>query len=108
MTEILQGTTPTLKINISTSDFLVSDVTKLELCIYHNNVKSIYGLSDVTTDTESNAFTYAFTEAETLAMNPKLPLYYQLRFMFEDGSIVGTNQQSISVAVLRSKEIMTE
>ena len=105
---ILQGTTPSLKIKIATTDFDVSTVTKLELCFTHDGKQSIKGLDDVTADTSDNSFTYDFTEEETLALNPRKALVYQLRFMFADGSIVGTQEASIQVADLRSKEVMTE
>lgn len=62
----------------------------------------------MTADTSDNSFNYKFTEEETLALNPKKSLVYQLRFMFADGSIVGTEEASIAVADLRSKEVMTE
>lgn len=108
MNEILQGTTPTLEIAIDTDDFLVSSVTKLEFTIWHNSIMTIHGLEDVEVDTEANSFKYKFTEAETLAMIPKKPLYYQLRFMFSDGTIVGTRQMSVQVTDLYSEETMTE
>lgn len=108
MSEILQGTTPSLKIKINTDDFLVSDVVKLEFAICQGNSVNIKGLSDVAVDTEDNAFTYTFTEEETLALTPSSPLRYQLRFMFGDGSIVGTSKMTLRVADLFSEEVMTE
>lgn len=107
MSEILQGTTPSIKIKINTDDFLVSDVVKLEFAICQGNSVNIKGLSDVAVDTEDNAFTYTFTEEETLAMIPSTPLRYQLRFMFGDGSIVGTSKMTLRVADLFSEEVMS-
>ena len=107
MSEILQGTTPSLKIKIALTDFHVEDVSKLELTIWNGVNQYIKGLTDVTVATADNSFTYDFTEAETLALNPNNPLGYQLRFMFSDGSIVGTEKASISVADLQSKEVMS-
>lgn len=52
MNSILQGTTPNLKISISTDDFLVSDVTKLEFAMKHNGTTAFHGLDEVTLDTE--------------------------------------------------------
>lgn len=104
---ILQGTTPSLKVKISPTDFSVEDVSILEFNIYHNGIQTRHGLSDVLTDTTDNSFTYRFTEAETLAMNPKQPVRYQLRFVFADGSIVGTKEKSITVEMLRSRERLT-
>lgn len=108
MSEILQGTTPSLEIKISTSDFLVSDVTKLELKMANGEETETYSLSDVTVDTTENSFVYQFTEAETLALVPGRTLYYQLRFMFANGSIVGTKTMTLKVADLMSEDVMTE
>ncbi len=108
MAEILQGTTPSLEIKIDTSDFLVSDVVKLELAMLHNGTLTTYGLNDVTVDAEENSFIYTFTEEETLALTPNKPLFYQLRFMFTNGSIVGTKRLQLQVADLYSEEVMTE
>lgn len=108
MDSILQGTTPTLTITIDTDDFAVSDVTKLELTTKHDGTVTSYDLNDVTLDTEANSISYTFTEAETLAMNPDKPLRYQCRFMFSDGSIVGTKTMYLDVADLFSEDVMTE
>jgi len=107
MSEILQGTTPSLCIAIKKTDFHVEDVTKLELCFLHNGIQTIKGLTDVDMDTTENTFTYTFTEAETLAMNPNMSLQYQLRFMFADGSIVGTEKANLNVSDLLSKDVMS-
>lgn len=108
MSEILQGTTPSLEIKINTEDFSVGDVIKLELTMLNGETSMTRGLSDMTVDTEANSFTYKFTEAETFALVPKRPLYYQLRFLFADGTIVGTKPMSIQVADLYSEDVMTE
>lgn len=108
MSEILQGTTPTLRININTSDFLVTDVVKLEFYISNNNKKIIHGLSDMDVDSESNSISYTFSEEETIKMNPRYPLKYQLRFMFADGSIVGTKKGELTISDLESTEVMSE
>ena len=113
MSKILQGTTPSLIIAISKTDFLVSSIVKLELVIMQEKniaegkVVKTYGLEDVDLDVENNTITYTFTEAETLAMIPDKPLWYQLRFLFADGSIIGTEQMSLQVADLISEEVMT-
>lgn len=107
MSEILQGTTPSLEIKISTDDFLVSDVVTLEWVIKHNGTTTTHSLSDVDVNTTNNSFVYTFTEDETLAMIPMMPVVYQLRFRFADGHIVGTTQMSLQVADLISEEVMT-
>lgn len=108
MAEILQGTTPSLEIKIKTSDFLVADVVKLELAIRHSGTLKLYSLADVTVDSTNNSFIYKFTEAETLAMIPKKPIIFQLRFMFADDSIIGTEPRVLHVADLMSQEAMSE
>ena len=107
MSSILQGTTPSLKIKISTSDFLVGDVVKLEFGIFHNGKQNIYGLSDVDIDTNENSFTYHFTEEQTLGLNPNKSIVYQLRFYFSDSNIVGTTKMILSVDDLCSREVMS-
>lgn len=106
MAEILQGTTPSIEIVIDTDDFSVSDVTALEFTIKHNGAVSIYSLDDVTVDTDANSFIYTFSEAATLALNPDKSLKYQLRFMFSDGSILGTKIMRLQVADLISEDVM--
>lgn len=108
MSEILQGTTPSLEIKIDPADFDVGDVIKLELTMWNGEASTKYGLSDVTVDTEENSFIYQFTELETLALIPNRSLYYQARFLFADGTIVGTKKEKIEVADLYSKDVMTE
>lgn len=107
MSEILQGTTPSLKIIIDPADFDVGDVIKLELTMLNGETSAKYGLSDVTVDTEANSFIYQFTETETLALIPSRSLFYQVRFMFADGTIVGTKKMQIQVADLYSEDVMT-
>lgn len=106
MSSILQGTTPSITFNISEEDFAVSDVVKLELVFSNNGKVETKGLSDVTIDADANSITYTFTEAETLALAPTARLYYQLRFGFQDGSIVGTKKASIDVSDLISEEAL--
>lgn len=106
MSEILQGTTPSLSIGIKTDYFLVSDVTDLELVIRQKNTSARYGLADVTVDTEHNAFVYDFSEAETLGLVPDQALSYQCRFKLASGKIYGTKIMTIGVADLISTEMM--
>lgn len=108
MNSILQGTTPDFIIKIKTEDFTVSDVTKLEVTIWNGTRQSIYGLEDVIVDTEQNAFGIHFTEADTLALASSKSLRWQMRCMFADGNIVGTEESApIRVSSLKSKEVMS-
>ena len=108
MSEILQGTTPSLEVTIKKADFLVTDVIKLEFTIRYNFQTRKYGLSDVTADAVKNSFTYTFSEAETLSMKPGMNVDYQLRFLFSDGHILGTKQMHVAVEDLISKDVMSE
>lgn len=106
MAEILQGTTPSLEIQIAESDFSVEDVTKLELTIANGSSVAIHDLTEVAVDAYENSFTYSFSQAETLALKANDMLWYQLRFGFQDGSIVGTKKASLRVSDLISEETL--
>lgn len=106
MASILQGTTPSITFNISEDDFAVTDVTKLELTFSNDGNTVKKALDAVALDAVANSITYTFTEAETLALVPSARLYYQLRFGFQDGSIVGTPKASLNVSDLISEEAL--
>lgn len=108
MNGILQGTTPDFTVYVKPEDFAVSDVTKLEIVIWSSNNRTTYGFDDVTVDTENNAFSIHFTEAFTLSLGVANSFRWQMRCMFADGNIVGTQQSApIPVSPLKSKEVMT-
>lgn len=108
MNGILMGTTPDFIINIKPEDFAVSDVTKLELTIWHGTSTTYYHLDDVTVDTEANAFGIRFTESDTLALGVSKSFRWQLRCMFADGTIVGTEaSEPVSIKPLKSTEVMS-
>ena len=109
MSGILRGTTPDFVIKVSTDDFVVSDVTKLEVTIWNGTRQTIYGLEDVTVDSTDNSFGIHFTEADTLALDSSKTFRWQMRAMFADGNIVGTRQSApISIEPLKSRKVMTE
>ena len=98
MSALMQGTTPSIEITISTEDFLLSNVTALELYILNGRNLNTYEMSDLTIDTENNTITKTFTEEETASLDPKSKVVIQARFWFADGSIVGINKISFQVA----------
>lgn len=104
MNMILQGTTPQLIITIPETVPLTS-VIGVELTISHKDSKNIIGLDDVTVDSENNTITYTFTEAQTLALDPRFPVQWQLRLKTAS-VIVGTLVQSIKVYDLISEDVM--
>lgn len=107
MDSILQGTTPTITIAIDPTDFSVSDIVALEFTTKQKSNISVYNLQDVTLDPAANTVSYTFTQAETLAFIPDVLLSVQLRFMFADGSIVGTNRMNFNINDLISSEVLT-
>ena len=106
MDSILQGTTPTLTISIDPTDFSVSNIVALEFTFKQKNNITVHTLQDVTVDTTANTVSYTFTQAETLAFIPDVLLSVQLRFMFADGSIVGTNRMNFNINDLISSEVL--
>ena len=105
---ILRGTTPDFVIKVKQEDFLVTDVTKLEVTVWSGQKQTIYGLADVTLDTTENSFGIHFTEADTLAMDSSKTFKWQMRCMFQDGNIVGTREGvPIQIEPLKSKEVMS-
>lgn len=108
MSGILRGTTPDFVITIDTDDFVVSDVTKLEVTVWNGSQQTIYGLDDVTVNTTDNTFEIHFTEADTLAMDSSKSFRWQMRCMFQDGNIVGTRESApVTIEPLKSKEVMS-
>ena len=108
MSGILRGTTPDFVIKIKQEDFLVTDVVKLELTVWNGSHQTIYGLSDVTLDTEQNRFVLHFTESDTLAFDSSKSFKWQMRCMLEDGNIVGTRESApVTIEPLKSKEVMS-
>ena len=106
MAEVLQGTTPTLEVVIDATDFAVTDVVKLELTFENAGVISTHDLTEVSVDAVANSISYSFTQAETLALRANDMMWYQLRFGFQDGSIVGTKKASLRVSDLISEETL--
>lgn len=106
MESILQGTTPTLTIAIDPTDFAVSDIVALELAVRQKTNVTVHNLPDVTLDPAANTISYQFTEAETLAFMPDVLLSVQLRFVFADGNICGTDRMNFNVDDLISTEVL--
>lgn len=101
MNGILQGTTPALVIEIP-EQIPVGTITAAELAIKHSGRTTLFHLADLAVDAEDNTISKAFTEQETLALDPISPLSWQLRIQTPDG-IFGTVQQRINVLDLISE-----
>ena len=104
--QILQGTTPSLNIQVDAQSVSLTDVVDLELAFRQPSQESptLYGIEDVTLDTEHNSISFTFTQEMTMKLNPNQKLYWQLRLKLRDGNIVGTNKASIDVTDLMSEE----
>lgn len=98
MSAIMQGTTPAITITIDSDDFLLSDVTAIELYIQNKTTISTYTLDELVIDTTNNTITKTFTEAETAAMLPKYTTIVQGRFWMNDGNIFGINKLKFATA----------
>lgn len=110
MAGILQGTTPSLVINVNTDDIAVSDIAQLEIVVWDSSsFEQEYGLSDVTLDTTENTITIAFTETETLSMDASKGLRWQMRCKDANGQIYGTAKSvATSIYSLKSGEVMDD
>lgn len=97
MARIMQGTTPSVTIHISPDDFLLSNVTKMELYVKNGSNITTYMADDLDIDTDANSITKTFTEAETAALDPKKNVVIQGRFWLGN-AIVGINKISYGVS----------
>ena len=91
MAKIMQGTTPSVTIHISPKDFLLSDVTAMEVYVKNGDTITTYTASDLDVDTEANNITKVFTVEETEAFDPKKNVIIQGRFWIGD-TVVGINK----------------
>lgn len=98
---ILQGTTPSLVITCP-QDTLQQGST-IELTLLHKGEKTVLTTTDVTID--GQVITYRFTETYTLWLDPKEPLYWQLRVK-TNGIITGTKKRQVDVIDLIQEEVM--
>lgn len=96
MARIMQGTTPSVTIHISPDDFLLSNVTKMELYVKNDSNITTYMADDLDIDIIENTITKTFSEAETAALNPKKNVFIQGRFWLGN-AIVGINKISYGV-----------
>ena len=98
MGTIMQGTTPSVTIKINKAQFLLSQVTKIELYVRNDGKTKTYSNDRLQISTTANTVTLTFTEAETAAMNPKSAVIIQGRFWLTNGRIAGINKISFTVA----------
>jgi hypothetical protein len=85
----MRGTTPTIEIEIDTEDFLLSELTAIELYVRNGNKISTYTKDDLIVDEESNVVSKQLTEADTKALDPQFPVIVQMRGWYADGNVIG-------------------
>lgn len=98
MDAIMQGTTPSVTLTIDEDDFLLADVTEIELYAKNGGRTTTTTMDGLTIDTEANSVTKHFTEVETAALDPRKNITIQARFFFADGSVVGIHKITLAVA----------
>lgn len=89
MSGIMRGTTPTIEIEIDTEDFLLSELTAIELYVGNGNKTTTYTKDDLIVDEESNVVSKQLTEADTKALDPQFPVIVQMRGWYADGNVIG-------------------
>lgn len=97
MASIMQGTTPSLMIQISPDDLHLSDVTAMEMYIRSGSRLTTYTMEELTVDTDANTITKRFSVEETAAMDPRKNITVQARFWVND-AVIGINKITIGVA----------
>lgn len=104
---LLQGTTPTLKIEVLKTDILLENVDEIELTFKQWGKDAIIKTTaDLGVDTTENVITYHFTEEETLNLLPRNDIQWQLRLKTIGGEIFGTKTSRFDVADLISGEVI--
>lgn len=97
MASIMQGTTPSLTIQISPDDLLLSAVTAVELYVRNDTTTTTYHMGDLTVDTDANTITKVFTVEETSAFNSQSTVIIQARLWVGD-SVIGINKVVLLVS----------
>lgn len=88
----MRGTTPTIEIEIDTGDFLLFELTAIELYVRNGNTTTTHTKDELTIDENENVLSYQLTEAETKALNPQFPVIVQMRGWYADGNVIGIDK----------------
>ena len=89
MGAIMRGTTPVIEIEIDTEDFLLSELTAIELYVKNGNTTATHTKDDLMIDETENVLSYQLTEADTKALDPQFPVIVQMRGWYADGNVIG-------------------
>ena len=93
---VLQGTTPILRMNFADTGLSVANFDAAELTLKSRTKIVTKTLSDMTADTTNNKLSYHFTEDETLAFPYGSALTWQL-FVRVGSERYGTQEATISI-----------
>lgn len=106
MPGILQGTTPTVTLEIYLSDgSALADLTDVATVQFIAAQADKYGqreilvstLTDAVLDKANSQVSYQFTEKETMKLKADRSLLCQCRFLYDDGTIFGNAMVTYSV-----------
>lgn len=101
MSEIMQGTTPTIVFHIDPEDLDISSVVALKLVFKQGSgskeYKIVKSLEDCDIFPVENLVSYKFKERETLGFDPKQSVSYQFRFRLGNDDILGTKKRTFGV-----------
>ena len=98
MDAIMRGTTPTIEIEISPDDFLVSSITAVDFYIRNGGKVNAYTIDDLLIDIDANSVIKPLTEEETKAYDPNVPVIVQMKCRLTDDSVVGIDKLVFGVA----------
>ena len=105
MAEILQGTTPIVRLTLPSS-VEYAYIAALEFIVKSGGTTIEKGLSDMTYDSASNRISYTFTQTETLALEANTFAYMQLRFKTMDDAVYGTKVKKVFCRDLMSEDVI--
>ena len=98
MDAIMRGTNPTIEVEISPDDFLVSSITAVDFHIRNGSKVNTYTIDDLVIDLDANSVIKPLTEEETKAYDPNMPVIVQMKCRLTDGSVVGIEKLVFGVA----------
>lgn len=98
MDAIMRGTNPTIEVEISPGDFLVSSITAVDFHIRNGSKVNTYTMDDLVIDLDANSVIKPLTEEETKAYDPNMPVIVQMKCRLTDGSVVGIDKLVFGVA----------
>ena len=97
MNGIMQGTTPSLILEVDPDELWVETAVTIELYVQNAGNLVTYTADQLTIDAETNTITKTFTETETAAFQRGFPVEAQARFWMPNGMVVGSNKVTFAV-----------